>query len=55
MFTSIRRYRLQDPVRTRRADATCVDDDFAEAISGQPGFVSYEFVDCSDGEVMTGD
>ena len=54
MFASIRRYRLQDPSGldelTRR-----VDDDFAEAISGQPGFVSYEFVDCGDGEVTTGD
>src|SRR5436190_15883160 len=48
MFTSIRHYRLQDPwgldELTRR-----VDDDFAEAISGQPGFVSYEFAECGDG------
>jgi hypothetical protein len=30
-----------------------VDDGFAEEISAQPGFVSYEFVDCGDGEVIT--
>jgi hypothetical protein len=30
-----------------------VDEGFAEEISAQPGFVSYEFVDCGDGEVMT--
>ncbi|HYZ30356.1 MAG TPA: hypothetical protein VE570_14935, partial [Thermoleophilaceae bacterium] len=52
MFTSIRRYRARDPSRldelTRRVDA-----DFADRISAQPGFVSYEFLDCGDGEVMT--
>jgi hypothetical protein len=30
-----------------------VDEGFAEEICAQPGFVSYEFVDCGDGEVMT--
>jgi hypothetical protein len=30
-----------------------VDEGFAEEICVQPGFVSYEFVDCGDGEVMT--
>jgi hypothetical protein len=30
-----------------------VDTEFAEQISGQPGFVSYEFIDCGDGELMT--
>jgi hypothetical protein len=30
-----------------------VDEGFAEEICAQVGFVSYEFVDCSDGEVMT--
>jgi Antibiotic biosynthesis monooxygenase len=51
MFASIRRYRLHAGSMeelTRR-----VDEGFAERISAQPGFVSYEFVDCGDGEVMT--
>jgi hypothetical protein len=30
-----------------------VDEGFAEQIRTQPGFVSYEFVDCDDGEIMT--
>jgi hypothetical protein len=30
-----------------------VDEGFAEEMRAQPGFVSYEFVDCGDGEVMT--
>jgi hypothetical protein len=30
-----------------------IDAGFAEKICAQPGFVSYEFVDCGDGEVMT--
>jgi hypothetical protein len=50
MFASIRRYRLSEGslnVLTR-----LVDDDFAERIARQPGFVSYEFVDCRGGEVM---
>jgi hypothetical protein len=33
--------------------ASRVDEGFAEEISAQPGFVSYEFVDCGDSEVMT--
>jgi hypothetical protein len=51
MFASIRRYRL---VRgsmeelMRRVDASFADD-----LSAQPGFVSYEFMDCGDDEVMT--
>jgi hypothetical protein len=51
VFASIRRYRLQQGEMdelTRR-----VDTDFAEQISAKQGFVSYEFVDCSDGELMT--
>ena len=51
MFASIRCYRLQGGSMdelTRR-----VDDGFAEEIAAQPGFMSYEFVDCGDGEVMT--
>lgn len=51
MFASIRRYRLHGGSMdelTRR-----VDEGFAEEIAAQPGFTSYEFVDCGDGEVMT--
>jgi len=33
--------------------ASQIDAGFAEEICAQPGFVSYEFVDCGDGEVMT--
>ena len=50
MFASIRRYRLSEGslgVLTR-----LVDDDFAERIARQPGFVSYELVDCRGGEIM---
>jgi heme-degrading monooxygenase HmoA len=51
MFASIRRYRLHsgsiDELERR------VDEGFAEQIAAQPGFVSYEFLDCGDGEVMT--
>jgi hypothetical protein len=51
MFASIRRYRLrQGPMEEL---ALRVDDGFAEEISAQPGFVSYEFIDCGEGEVIT--
>jgi heme-degrading monooxygenase HmoA len=51
MFASIRRYRL----RSGSIDelARRVDDDFAPRISAQPGFRSYEFLDCGYGQVMT--
>jgi heme-degrading monooxygenase HmoA len=51
MFASIRRYRLEAGARDEFARR--VDRDFAEEISAQPGFLSYEFVDCGDDEVMT--
>jgi hypothetical protein len=51
MFASIRRYRLQhgpmDELMRR------VDESFADQIALQQGFVSYEFIDCGDGEIMT--
>ena len=51
MFASIRRYRLrQGPMEEL---ARRVDDGFAEEISAQPGFASYEFIDCGEGEVIT--
>jgi heme-degrading monooxygenase HmoA len=51
MFASIRRYRLHKGSMDELASR--VDERFAEEIRAQPGFVSYEFVDCADGEVMT--
>jgi heme-degrading monooxygenase HmoA len=51
MFVSIRRYRLrQGPAEDL---ARRVDDGFADEISAQPGFASYEFIDCGDGELIT--
>jgi len=51
MFASIRRYRLaqgsMDELSRR------VDTGFADQIGAQPGFVSYEFIDCGDGEIVT--
>jgi hypothetical protein len=51
MFASMRRYRMHRGSMDELASR--VDAGFAEEISAQPGFVSYEFVDCGDGEVMT--
>src|SRR2546423_2121098 len=51
MFASIRRYRLAQGSRDELA--RLVDEDFAGQISAQPGFVSYEFIDCGDGEITT--
>jgi hypothetical protein len=51
MFASIRRYRLTRGAMEGLAGR--VDEGFAEAIRTQPGFMSYEFIDCGDGEIMT--
>ena len=51
MFASIRRYRLHQGSMDELASR--VDEGFAQEISARPGFVSYEFVDGGDGEVMT--
>jgi hypothetical protein len=51
MFASIRRCSLHKGSVDELARR--VDDSFAEEISAQPGFVSYEFVDCGHGEFMT--
>jgi hypothetical protein len=51
MFASIRRYRLQ---RGSMDDlARRVDEEFAEQICAQSGFVSYEFMECGEGQIMT--
>jgi hypothetical protein len=51
MFATIRRYRLiegsLDELMRR------VEEDFAEQIQAQPGFRSYQFMDCGDNIVMT--
>lgn len=51
MFASIRRYRMHKGSMDELARR--VDEGFAEEIRAQPGFVSYEFVDCGDDEVTT--
>jgi hypothetical protein len=51
MFASIRRYRMDMgsvSQLTRRVDAG-----FAELIVEQPGFISYELIDCNDSGLMT--
>jgi hypothetical protein len=51
MFASMRRYRLE---RGSMAElARRIDEDFAERLAAQPGFVSYEFIGCGFGEFMT--
>jgi len=51
MFASMRRYRLE---RGSMAElARRIDEDFAEKLSAQPGFVSYELIDCGMGEFLT--
>jgi hypothetical protein len=51
MFASIRRYRLTHGALEELAGR--VDDGFAQEISAQPGFVSYELIGCDDGEIVT--
>ena len=51
MFASMRRYRLQPGALaefTRR-----VDESFADEIAAQPGFVSYQLIDCGGGDLFT--
>jgi hypothetical protein len=51
MFASMRRYHLQPELLaefTRR-----VDESFADEIAAQPGFVSYELIDCGGGDLFT--
>src|SRR5258708_7555975 len=51
MFASVRRYHL---VRGSMDElARLIDGSFAEEIAAQPGFASYEFIDCGDGEITT--
>jgi hypothetical protein len=51
MFASMRRYRLQPDASgefMRR-----VDDSFADDIAAQPGFVSYQLIDCGGGDLFS--
>ncbi len=47
----MRRYRLKDGSTEELARR--VDEGFAREICRQPGFLSYEFIDSSEGEIMT--
>jgi hypothetical protein len=51
MFSNIRRYRLTRG--TTDELVARVDDGFAEEICAQPGFMSYELLDCGDDEFVT--
>ena len=51
MFVSIRRYFVHQAPAKELAEL--VDQDFADRISAQPGFVSYEFLDGGEGEAVT--
>lgn len=51
MFASMRRYRVQPESLqefVRRVDAT-----FADQIAARDGFVSYELIDCGEGDLFT--
>jgi heme-degrading monooxygenase HmoA len=51
MFVSIRCYFVHKAFAKELAEL--VDHDFADRISAQPGFVSYEFLDGGEGEAMS--
>src|SRR3954470_7785845 len=51
MFASMRRYRLQPGLLAEFARR--VDESFADQIAAQPGFVSYELIDCGGGDLFT--
>ena len=51
MYAMVRRYRADhedvDEIAHR------VDQEFAETISGEPGFCDYQVVDCGDGTIVS--
>ena len=51
MFVSIRFYFVHKAPAKELAEL--VDQDFADRLSAQPGFVSYEFLDGGEGEALT--
>lgn len=51
MFVTIRRYRLIEGSLDELVQR--VEEGFTEQIRAQPGFQSYQFMDCGEGVVMT--
>jgi hypothetical protein len=51
MFASMRRYRLHPGSLAEFARR--VDESFADQIAAQPGFVSYQLIDCGEGDLFT--
>lgn len=51
MFASMRRYRLQPGSSAEFMRR--VDDSFADEIAAQPGFVSYQLIDCGGGDLFS--
>ena len=51
MFASMRRYRLQPGSSAEFMRR--VDESFADEIAAQPGFVSYQLIDCGEGDLFT--
>ena len=51
MFASMRRYRLQPGSLAEFMRR--VDESFADEIAAQPGFVSYQLIDCGGGDLFT--
>jgi heme-degrading monooxygenase HmoA len=51
MFASMRRYRLRPEFLDEFVRR--VDESFADQIAAQPGFVSYELIDCGGGDLFT--
>jgi heme-degrading monooxygenase HmoA len=51
MFASMRRYRLAPELQAEFMRR--VDESFADQIAEQPGFMSYELIDCGGGDLFT--
>jgi heme-degrading monooxygenase HmoA len=51
MFASMRRYRLQPGSSAEFMRR--VDESFADEIAAQPGFVSYQLIDCGGGDLFS--
>ena len=51
MHAMVRRY----TVKEREIDEVAhrVDTEFAETISGEPGFIDYQLIDCGDGTICS--
>jgi Antibiotic biosynthesis monooxygenase len=51
MYASVRRYRMDPSAMDELAHR--VDEGFAELISREPGFCSYQFMDAGEGQLIT--